>query len=165
MKILGFLLVVVTGMSIGWNTKQSQSKRIRSLEWCERFLECAAQRIRFSALPIAELLKDLSFMEEFSQFSLLQAASNSEDFRASWQCELKYFAKEFSLSVREKELFSDFMNGFGKTDIVGEVHHCEQYHLLVHQCIEDVRIQVKQKGNLYLTLGFCCGGLIGLLFL
>lgn len=135
------------------------------MEWFERFLEYAAQRIRFSSLPIAELLKDLAFMEEFSQFSLLQAASSSKDFRASWQRELKCFSKEFSLSVREKELFSDFMNGFGKTDVVGEVHYCEQYRLLVNQCIEDVREQVKQKGNLYLTFGFCCGGLIGLLFL
>ncbi len=135
------------------------------MEWFERFLECAAERIRFSALPINELLKELSAMEEFLQFSLLQAAGKQTDFRAAWKKELDRFSADFSLSSRERQLFSDFMSGFGKTDIVGEVHYCEQYRTLVHRCIEEVRVQTKQKGQLYLTLGFCGGGLLGLLFL
>ncbi len=104
-------------------------------------------------------------MEEFLRFSLLQAASKKNDFRIAWQQELNGFSADFSLSTREKELFSDFMNGFGKTDIVGEVHYCEQYRTLVHHRIEELRAQTKQKGKLYLTLGFCGGGLLGLLFL
>ncbi len=104
-------------------------------------------------------------MEEFLQFSLLQAVVKKSDFRSTWQNELSSFSADFSLSAREKELFSDFMNGFGKTDVVGEVHYCEQYRTLVHHRIEEVRAQTKQKSQLYVTLGFCGGGLLGLLFL
>lgn len=104
-------------------------------------------------------------MEEFLQFPLLQVIGKKTDFRKAWQQELDSFSSDFSLSKREKDLFSDFMNGFGKTDVVGEVHYCEQYRILVHRCIEEVRAQAKQKGQLYLTLGFCGGGLLGLLFL
>ncbi|MBO5928603.1 MAG: stage III sporulation protein AB [Clostridia bacterium] len=165
MKVFGFLLVLTAGVGLGWYEKQRQNSRIRALEWFERFLECTTEYIRFASLPIGKVLQELAKREEFSRFSLLQAVANETDFRVAWQREIQPFSLEYSLSEREKELFSDFMNGFGKTDVIGEMHYCEQYRLQIHQCIETERTAVQSKGRLYIALGFCGGGLMGLLLI
>ena len=150
---------------MGLSARRFQQQRLKFLERFERFLECAAEQIRFSAMPAAQLLQELATMSEFTEFSLLQAVAGKKDFRTAWQLALDRSGKKIGLSAEEQDLLADFMNGFGKTDVVGEVRYCEQYRLLVNKRLETVREEVRSRGRLYVTLGFCGGGMAGLLLL
>ncbi len=150
---------------MGWSLRRFQQQKLKFLERFERFLECAAERVRFSATPVAQLLQELADMSEFAEFSLLQDVAKQTDFRAAWQTSLECCAKKLGFSADEQQLFADFMNGFGKTDVVGEVRYCEQYRLLVNKRLEAMRDEIRERSRLYVTLGFCGGGMVGLLLL
>lgn len=143
--------------------------RIEMLSLFERFLQGVSEQIRYTSMSVADVLRVLAEMPEFSTFSLLQDTvtrlSADGEFRPAWRSAVTEQCRAWILSEREVNLFLDFADGLGTADVIGEVHHCEYYSRRVRECLEERKEEARARGGLYMALGFCGGSAAALLLL
>ncbi len=143
--------------------------RITMLSLFERFLQRFSENIRYTAMSVADVLRVLAEMTEFSTFPLLQETikrlSADGEFRIAWRAAVTEQSCAWALSEQEMNLFLDFADGLGTADIIGEIHHCEYYSRLVRECLEERKVEARTRGGLYMALGFCGGSALALLLL
>lgn len=143
--------------------------RITMLSLFERFLQRLSEQIRYTALPMGELLRSAADTEEFSTFPLLQDTvahlSDDGEFRTAWKTAVREHCRGWVLSEQETTLFLDFADGLGTADITGEVRHCQHYAKLVGDCVQQRKEEMRTRGGLYTALGFCGGSAAALLLL
>lgn len=144
-------------------------RRIAALSLFERFLQVLAEQIRYTAMSVADVLRTLADMPEFSTFTLLQEAvkrvSSDGEFRTAWRSAATEQCRAWALSEREKALFVDFADALGTADVVGEMRHCEQYARQIRDCLEERKEEARARSSLYVALGFCGGSALALLLL
>ncbi len=135
----------------------------------ERFLQRLSEKIRYTAMSVADVLRVLAEMTEFSAFSLLQETikrmSADGEFRVAWRETVAEQCGAWALSEQEMNLFLDFADGLGTADILGEIRHCEYYSRQVRECLEERKAQARARGGLYMALGFCGGSALALLLM
>lgn len=162
-------MVLLTGLGVGMNARLALERRIRLLSSFERFIQRLSEQVRYTALPVADLLRTLADTREFSAFSLLQDTvkriSSDGEFRTVWQKTVKNRYREWALSEEEATLMIDFAEGLGTADVKGEIHHCERYAQLVRDCLDRRKEEVQMRGRLYTALGLCGGSAAALLLL
>lgn len=149
--------------------RHTLTHRIVMLSLFERFLQRLSEKIRYTAMSVADVLRVLAETTEFSTFPLLQETikrlSPDGEFRVAWRAAVTEQCRAWALSEQEMKLFLDFADGLGTADIIGEIHHCEYYSQRVRECLEERRVQARAQGGLYLALGFCGGSAMALLLL
>jgi len=149
--------------------RHTLKRRIDMLSLFERFLQGLSERIRYTAMSVADVLRLLAEMPEFSTFLLLQETvkhlSVDGEFRAAWRAAAMEQCRVWALSEQETNLFLDFADGLGTADIVGEVRHCEYYSRRIRECLEERKEEARARGGLYMALGFCGGSAVALLLL
>lgn len=149
--------------------RRTLEHRIAMLSLFERFLERLSEQIRYTMLPIGEMLRALVDAAEFSTFPLLtdtvRNLSDDGEFRTAWKAAVRKRSREWALSEQEITLFLSFADGLGTADIAGEIHHCQHYARLVGDCLEQRKEEARTRGGLYTALGFCGGSAAALLLL
>ncbi len=149
--------------------RQTLKYRIAMLSLFERFLQGLSEQIRYTAMSVADVLRVLAKMPEFSTFSPLQETvkrlSADGEFRAAWRAAVTEQCRAWALSEQEMNLFLEFADGLGTADIIGEVHHCEYYSRRVRECLEERKEEARARGGLYMALGLCGSSAMALLLL
>ena len=169
MKLIGALLILLTGVGIGLTARHTLERRITVLSQFERLLQRLGDTIRFQALPVADALRTLADSAEFASCRWLtetaeQVAADGE-FRAAWHATVKRYDREWSLSEGERALFDGFADGLGTSDVDGEVRFCEQYGAQIGACLAQRREEANTRRRLYVALGICGGSAVALLLL
>lgn len=135
----------------------------------ERFLKGLSEQIRCTAMSVADVLRVLAAMPEFSAFLPLQETVKrlpaDGEFRAAWRSAVEEQSRIWALSEEETKLFLDFAEGLGTADILGEVHHCEYYSRRIRECLEERKQEARVRGGLYMALGLCGSSAAALLLL
>lgn len=169
MKVFGAIALLVTGLGAGMTARHTLKLRIVMLSLFERFLQGLSEKIRYTAMPVADVLRALAEMPEFSAFLFLQETvkrlSVDGEFRVAWRAVVMERCHAWALSEQEMNLFLDFADGLGTADIIGEVRHCEYYSRRVRECLEERKEEARVRGGLYMALGFCGGSAAALLLL
>ena len=143
--------------------------RVNMLSLFERFVKGLSERIRYTAMSVADVLRVLAAMPEFSAFAPLQETvkhlSADGEFRVAWRSAVEKQCRAWALSEEETKLFLDFADVLGTTDILGEVQHCEYYSRRVRECLEERKQEARTRGGLYMALGLCGSSAAALLLL
>ncbi len=126
--------------------------------------EQLAERIRYTAAPLEDLLRSLAMTAEFQDLCLLRcaAAQPSGDPRGALQTAVEHCAGELGLSAEDKRLLMEFAEDFGAADLAGEIQRCRQYAALFRDRHTTAHAEVRRKGRLYVTLGICGGSALAL---
>ena len=74
-RVIGLLLVALTGAGAGLCASSMLHRRTASLEAAGRLMRWLSTRIRYSAAPVGELLLDASQQQEFRALSFLGGAA------------------------------------------------------------------------------------------
>ncbi|MCI8554471.1 MAG: hypothetical protein HFJ80_05945 [Clostridiales bacterium] len=169
LKMIGLLLVTAAGAGAGIGASIALRRRAAALEDAACLLRWLATRIRYSAASVGELLWEASQEREFSSLLFLQPAARGiregQDPVTAWSQALEKLGKAGGLSRSDRELLDRFGAGLGKTDIEGQLSHCELYGDLLAEHLGQARDEVRAKGRLYTTLGVIGGAAFALLML
>lgn len=160
LRLLGMLLLVLTGAFAGFQASLSLAKRERELELFFRFVQSAETEILFSALPVAEVVGrhggELPFLRRCARL-----CQEGEDFFLAWERAVR---ETQPVDRGDAELYLRFGEGFGTTDAPGQAAHCRLTLGLTEQRLRDAREERRQKGRLYRMLGVLGGLAAALLF-
>lgn len=165
---MGVLLAFLTGTGYGLWEYVKLKRRSDALERLVRLCEQMAERIRYTAAPLEELLSFFSTSSEWQGFCLfrgLPATSSTEDWRAAWLKSVTQSAGELGLTEEEQRLLCEFTTDFGRNDLEGEIQRCRRYATTFRERCASAQNDVRCRGRLYITLGFCGGSALALLLI
>ena len=121
-----------------------------------RFLTAAQTEIRYSAADVAEIVQrhgsGLAFLRQCAQH-----CREGEDFHTAWREGVRAGTKGTGLTEKDILLLRDFGEGFGASDVEGQLSHCRMYTELLADRLEHARDEKSRKGKLYLILGSFSG--------
>lgn len=155
------LLIVGTGRGLQANCKLHE--RVATLERLAYLADHLAECVRSTAAPLSALLLELSQIAELSTLPLWQDATLTGDVRGEFCAAVKTHAGDMGLDAEDARLLAEFIDGWGATDVAGEVQRCRQYAARFVQRCESARERAQRMGSLYVTLGICGGGAAALL--
>ncbi len=135
-------------------------RRAASLERLTHFFDRVAERVRYTAAPLAELFYAVADNGEFSDLPLLVhwRCQSTDDPREALQRAIAACRDEMGLSVQDERLLAEFAEGFGAADLSGEVSRCRHFVGRLEEQCAAAREALHRKGRLYITLGLCGGG-------
>ena len=156
MKWLGIVLMVLTGIGVGLMGWLKLQRRVETLTRFSSLIERLADRIRYSATPIGDLLRQLLP-------DLFESLRDAEDPRERLRAAVEQRGAEWGLSVDDRHLLCGFADAIGRSDIEGEQHLCAEYRESVGIHLAQAREDLRVKGRLFVLCGVCGGLLIALL--
>ncbi|QNK41261.1 stage III sporulation protein AB [Caproicibacter fermentans] len=156
LKLLGALLLIMAGTLWGFMESRKLSVRVESLESFLRFLSAAKTEVRYSAVPVVQVLKrhgtDFRFMRECAKQS-----DGGKGFAAAWKSAVVCFAKYDGFTARDREMLLSFGEDFGASDTDGQISHLELFSGLFGANLKSAREDRNRKSKLYLMLGIFAG--------
>ncbi len=156
---MGMLLLIVAGVLVGQWESLKLSLRVRHLEELLVFIKNIETEIRFSSVPLLPLLKKYSKTIPWMRICVKHMESG-EDFSGSWK---KAVGQASGVWEKERDLLLRLGEGLGKTDLQGQISHCEMIFKLLEEVLEKAKEEQKNKSRIYQTLGAFGGIAIALL--
>jgi stage III sporulation protein AB len=147
---------MMAGSLSGYMESRKLFVRVDSLELFLRFLSAAKTEIRYSAVPVVQVIKRHSSGFKF----LEECVSNCEQgngFAAAWKYAVTYCAKQDGFAANDIKLLLSFGEGFGASDTDGQIAHLELYSELFDTNLKSAREDRNRKSKLYLMLGIFAG--------
>lgn len=159
MKVLGALLVILSGLLLG----MSQALRLRKreqllLEW-KRLMGRMKTEILYSSRPLSQILREQSD----SPFCTLAVCESSFDENPGGALERS--GKALLREQGDLELYLSFARGLGASDTQGQLEHLELYSGMLESRLEDSRVNRAEKSRLYVSLGLFGGLLVCMVIL
>lgn len=152
----GALILIAAGALAGYMESHRLAVRVEQLERFLRFVSCAQTEIRFSALPVEQIVQrhgsDLEFLRQCGD-----SFQKSGDFQSAWQAGVKGCAKSGGFNDKDVELLKGFGSGFGVSDTDGQLSHCALYYELTAQNLKEARGEKERKSRLYQMFGVFSG--------
>ena len=143
------------------------NRRAASLEAARRLIAWMAARLRYTAAPIQEIAAEAAGEPEFARLGFLGEAASAmregESPARAWEKAVSAF-QAGGLRAEDKSLLKNFGRGLGRSDLEGQLSHCEAFEELLSGCAASARTEAGAKGKLYITLGVA-GGLCAALLL
>ena len=158
--------MVATGTGAGLLQWLMLYKRVETLRRLIAFVNRMGERIRYAAVPLDELLHELSLSPEFLGWDFLEMLAGrpaEENGREQWMGMIGQHRREWGLTDEDEGLICAFLGALGLGDVDGEWQFCHEYSQLLSKQLLQAEDALKGKGKAYLTLGICVGSVTALL--
>ena len=130
--------------------------RVEILESILRFISAAQTEIRFSALPVEQIIQkhgtDLKFLRICGE-----ECQKGSNFSHAWLTGISEGTKDHGLKDKDIALLRSFGSGFGASDTEGQLSHFSLYYELITDGLKNAREEKARKSKLYLMLGVFSG--------
>lgn len=165
--MIGLFLLILTGIGGGAAASAELNRRAAFLDAVCRLVGWLAVRIRYTAAPVRELLAQATENGEFTRLSFLPEAvhrlEEGDSPEEAWSASLTSDGTT-GLKESDREVLRDFGRELGRSDVEGQLAHCEAFRAILAEYAGRARAEAASKGKLYLTLGVA-GGLCAALLL
>ncbi len=141
MKILGAVLLCVTGTAIGINALSHLKKRADALDWYYKAIALIGSRIGGTAAELYDIMGTI--------FDSNKYLSLSRPFKVE-------FNKD-GLNLEDTRTLAEFFGELGSGGIDSEVKRCEMYSNILYNRYKSAREEYIQKSKLYKMLGLFGG--------
>ncbi len=141
MKILGAILLCLTGTAIGTNALSRLKKRTDALEWYYKAAAQIGSRIGGTAAELYDIINTIYGKEHYLRLA-------------------KPFKIEFnneSLNREDLRTLSEFFGQLGSGGIEAEIKRCEMYSNILKDRYKKALEEYTQKSKLYKMLGLFSG--------
>lgn len=153
---MGALLLILAGSLAGFMESHKLSVRVESLELFLQFLSAAKTEIRYSAVPVMQILQKHGG-KLFCLRECVRRCANGDGFEKSWERSIGCCAKCDGFTACDRELLLSFGEEFGASDTEGQISHLELFIGLFRTNLESAREERDRKSKLYLMLGIFAG--------
>lgn len=155
MRIFGILTVGFSVVLFGFSYTNKYIQRIKQLNKIKYMISIIKQKIEYKKLTVDEILKQTFSTKEF--FFLDCNIMNVED--------ICFKNKKLFIENNEKNSLFEFINGLGKTDLNGQIKHCDMYYLIFDDYESKCKDENIKKIKLFPTMFILLGLLIIILLL
>lgn len=132
------------------------TERVEQLEAFLRFLSAAQTEIRFAALPVEQIVQRHGGELEFLRICAANCSQGGY-FSAAWGASVDSGTKGRGFRSGDIDLLRGFGEGFGTSDVEGQLSHCTLYGELVNENLKNAREEKTRKSRLYQVLGVFSG--------
>ena len=155
LKILGGLLLVLSGFSAGWFCSKKLLMRKDFFKRIISFISNLSTQLRYSTSDIFTLV---SLSASTSGLDLFEISDESgTPFYDIWTQRVNTIPAKFGLKKGDTALLLEFGEQLGKTDVDGQLKHLEMYEALFKNLLTDAENEINKKSKLYKTMGFFVG--------
>ena len=126
------------------------------LEAFLRFLSAAQTEIRFASLPVEQIVQRHGGELEFLRICANNFKQGGHFFTV-WNASVDAGTKGQGLLAGDIELLRGFGQGFGASDVDGQLSHCSLYSDLISENLKNAREEKNRKSRLYQILGIFSG--------
>ena len=147
---------MIAGTLSGFMESRKLFVRVESLESFLRFLSAAKTEVRYSAVPVIQVIKKHNVGFEFME-ECVSNCEKGDHFSAAWERSVACCAKEDGFTACDIKLLLSFGEGFGASDTEGQLAHLELYTGLFGTNLKSARDDRNRKSKLYLMLGIFAG--------
>lgn len=155
LKIIGGLLLVLSGFSTGWFCSKKLSMRKDFFKRIISFVTNLSTQLRYSTSDIFTLV---SLSANTSGLNLFEISNETgAPFYRIWSERVNAISVKFGLKKCDTALLFEFGEQLGKTDVDGQLKHLELYEALFKKQLTDAENEINKKSKLYKTMGFFVG--------
>ncbi|WP_294464470.1 stage III sporulation protein AB [uncultured Ruminococcus sp.] len=155
LKILGGLLLVMSGFSAGWFCSKKLLMRKDFFKRIISFISNLSTQLRYSTSDIFTLVS-LSANTSGLYFFEIREESGTPFYKV-WSERVSEIPAKFGLKNSDRTLLLEFGEQLGKTDVDGQLKHLELYEALFKKQLTDAENEINKKSKLYKTMGFFVG--------
>ena len=155
LKILGGLLLVLSGFSAGWFCSRKLSMRRNFFKKFLCFVSNLSTQLRYSTSDIFTLVSLSASTSGLAFFEISEESGTP--FYKVWSERVSEIPAKFGLKNSDRTLLLEFGEQLGKTDVDGQLKHLELYNALFKKKLTDSENEINKKSKLYKTMGFFVG--------
>lgn len=134
MRILGIVALSLTPLLFGLDYKFSLKKRRDFLKLFNEFIIFTKEQIRFNGRERDEILHLATSIPKFNS-SLFKRIEKCVVYGEDLTKSIKSY-NDIRLNLEEIMLVTDFISGLGKSDVDGEISHCDYYINLFNDAVK-----------------------------
>lgn len=154
MKIIGGIILIVTGFLIGYFFYEKYTLKINFLMQYIELVTLIKNKILYSSSPIKSILlgyKPKNPIKKYTEncISLL----NKNTFSQAWEKSFEKNQNYVNLSAEEKNLIIGFGRGFGTSDSISQSKYCQQQIEMIKPYLKKAIRDKTEKGKLPIILG------------
>lgn len=149
---MGALFLIAAGAMAGYMESHRLTLRVEQLEKFMKFLSAAQTEIRFSALPVDQIVK-----KHGGGLPFLKACESCFDTGADFYTVWQDGVNRSGLTGKDKDLLNSFGKGFGTSDTEGQISHCLLYSELTSLSLKEAKEEKDRKSKLYQMFGIFSG--------
>ncbi len=141
MKIMGAVLLSITGTVVGLNALSRLKKRAEALNWYYKSVSLIGSRIGGTAAELYDIINTLCGKEQYLRLS-------------------RPFNVQFNADNLNKDdllTISEFFAELGSGETESEVKRCEMYSSILKSCYKKAYEEYAEKSKLYKMLGLFGG--------
>ena len=155
LKILGGLLLVLSGFSAGWFCSKKLLMRRNFFKKFLSFVSNLSTQLRYSSSDIFTLVSLSASISGLDFFEI--SYETGTPFYEIWSERVNEIPSKFGLKNSDRQLLLEFGEQLGKTDVDGQLKHLELYEALFKKQLTDAENEINRKSKLYKTMGFFVG--------
>lgn len=170
LKIIGMIVLILSGTLLGYSLCDDYMERIRCLEAVKKTLIILKGEIKHNNSTICEALSNIkvnnnqvmSFLEKvikeykYKKLSLWEVWSEGV---------ISSFHKTMKLSKEEVDIIKDFGRNLGVTDRETQIKNIDECVDEIERCIIELKNEKKEKCKLYKAFGVLSGLFISIMLL
>lgn len=145
MKYLLLILILLICSLIGYQEKNKYKKQKEFLVYLNNFIEYLYLNIVFYKNNVSEIINNY----------LIQQNNKNANFTKIFQ--KKHNINSFNIEILDKYIYNkdmcltirEFINNLGKSDLIHEQEKINEFKNYLKRCIDEVNLEIKNKGDLY----------------
>ncbi|RKJ39622.1 hypothetical protein D7X94_11715 [Acutalibacter sp. 1XD8-33] len=150
MRLLGGILLVLSGLCWGLGEAGRLSRRARLLTEFQQLMQALRTEISYSSRPLGEIISK-------SESRFCREAADRPEFRRNPAEALARTGEELLRNPKDRQLFRDFAQGLGASDTQGQIEHLRLHMALGEENLREAREECREKRRLYIALGLFGG--------
>lgn len=161
LRYLVLILILSCSTSIGFLLSKKYSDRLRELNTIDKLINIMQNKIKFTRMPLKEILQEISSIKENIEISdLFYKVSKKLEIKTTedaWNEVLE--EKKISLNLKNEDinLIKSLGNNLGKTDIEGQMSGINQFSTLLKVQIKEAEREKSKNEKMYKSLGTIIG--------
>ena len=164
-KVIASILIIFATTLFGIKKSEGLKKRIEWLELFKTSLCYIKEELRYSLIPVSQLIKKLSELEQFEKLMLFKELKLENSFSAALNVATEKVAYQNSLLSEDISIIKGFGESFGFGDLESQLSLCARTAEQLEYNIKAAKDKYLSYGKLYKALGISSGSIIVLLII
>ena len=160
-KTTAMILIVSAFFITGKCLALFQQRRVSLLEMVILMITSGESRLRYSCLPVGDLLKALNENEALSELCFIRTCREKVcfgmDFYTAWRESIESETEYCTLLGKSVKSLISMGSELGSTDLDGQLSCCEYYKKIFENDLEEQREKSIKYSKLFPSMGFLLG--------
>ena len=154
--MLCVVTVIFAGTVMGYIASLRLKERQETLEQLYRFINDIKDLLRYSNAPVDRIVSSL-LQKQHCDDEIIKAFTQKKTFEDNYKKLIETFFKSKRINAQDMELVSGFGEKIGKTDLEGQLVHCDFFIIKVNEQLRSAKEGYVRYSKLYLTAGVLSG--------